>query len=127
MNSTRKTVADLERAFLLDGDDDDARDRFAREEFDRIEEEQRVADIRSALQNPATARMLWRFFERSGILQTSFDNSGWTSFFEGRREQSLWMLKQIAEAKGETGQMTAAKMMSEIESLRATRLEPSKQ
>jgi hypothetical protein len=118
--SSRKDIDAQERSFLLDGTDSDV---IAREEFDRLEAEQSEADIRAALEIPAVRRMLWRSFERAGILETSFDNSGWTNFFEGRREQALWMLKQLKSVKPGITPI----MMSETEALRASRLKPSKQ
>lgn len=78
-------------------------------------------DLREALKNPHARRVLWRFIIGSGIFSTSFDNSGWTGFKEGRRSVGLAMLEDIRRIDP----MIIPEMMKADFAIQATRQKPA--
>jgi hypothetical protein len=73
-----------------------------------LDYEQFQSDLREILKTAQGKRLMWSFLERAGILQISFDNSGWTGFREGRRDQGLWMLYECEQVDADImGKMKA--------------------
>lgn len=64
----------------------------------RMGRDQEIKDLRELLEHPAFRRFIWRLFQRFGLFRSSMTGNSHTFFNEGRRNEGLWLLAEIAEA-----------------------------
>lgn len=60
--------------------------------------DQEIKDLKELLDNPAFRRFIWRMLTRFGLFRASFTGNSQTFFNEGRRNEGLWLLSEIANA-----------------------------
>lgn len=64
----------------------------------RMTRKTELDDLRHLLADPAFRRFLWRLFKRFGLFRLSYTGNSDTFFNEGRRNEGLWLLGEIASA-----------------------------
>jgi hypothetical protein len=60
--------------------------------------EMQLADIQSVVSTAAGMRLLGRILEHSGYFESTFNNDSLISaFHQGRREEGIWLLQELAD------------------------------
>ncbi len=64
----------------------------------RMTRKTELEDMRELLNHPAFRRFLWRMLSRFGVFRLSYTGNSETFFNEGRRNEGLWLISEIASA-----------------------------
>jgi len=82
-----------------------------------------LSDIRKIVSMPEGRRFIWRVLSEAGIFRSSFTGSSSTFFLEGSRNQGLWVLRDLTEAKSDAFNQMLQENYSEIKSYQVKREE----
>lgn len=97
----------------------DEANKDSQKEFDkrRIRE---LDDLQKVLKIPEGRRLIRRLLEEAGIFKASFSqNSMLTAFNEGKRDQGLWLIRDIDEADPNAYAQIQREYYSELKSRKA--------
>ena len=68
------------------------------EEKAKLEQDQRLADLKEVLNTPAGIRVISKVLEDGGLFRTSFTGNSKTFFNEGMRNLALKLFSEITDA-----------------------------